>query len=408
MKQGSKYLKVITVVLAVMVVSYILYNVAHSMRSGVATAQAVLFSASDSLDTEGLVIRQEEVLSAEYNLVLPMREEGEKVAAGSTVALSLRSLQARDRQDRILQIREDLQQLELALSYQSQLADNAAVTAKIDEATAVFASQVADGRLDSAEAVGQSLKSLILRRELGTDDTAALEAQIESLEQELQDLQDENVGEAKPVVAATSGYYSQTVDGYEAILTPEYANNMSIAEFGQIWDGKNDPEVPKLSAGRLIASPEWYYATLVPVKRLEKLSLGDTLTVVLKGESNRELEMTVVRLEKTGEEQGLLVLRCSRSLAAVSDLRRTEALVVFRSYSGVRVPKEAVCYDEEADTAGVYILENGRAIWKSVTLLFDVGDAYIAELDQTSTKNLWPGDLILPRTENLFDGKVVE
>lgn len=408
MKQGSKYLKAITVVLAVMVVSYILYNVAHSMRSGVATAQAVLFSASDSLDTEGLVIRQEEVLSAEYNLVLPMREEGEKVAAGSTVALSLRSLQARDRQDRILQIREDLQQLELALSYQSQLADNAAVTAKIDEATAVFASQVADGRLDSAEAVGQSLKSLILRRELGTDDTAALEAQIESLEQELQDLQDENVGEAKPVVAETSGYYSQTVDGYEAILTPEYANNMSIAEFGQIWDGKNAPEVPKLSAGRLIASPEWYYATLIPVKRLEKLSLGDTLTVVLKGESNRELEMTVVRVEKTGEEQGLLVLRCSRSLAAVSDLRRTEALVVFRSYSGVRVPKEAVCYDEEADTAGVYILENGRAIWKSVTLLFDVGDAYIAELDQTSTKNLWPGDLILPRTENLFDGKVVE
>lgn len=408
MKQGSKYLKVITVVLAVMVVSYILYNVAHSMRSGVATAQAVLFSASDSLDTEGLVIRQEEVLSAEYNLVLPMREEGEKVAAGSTVALSLRSLQARDRQDRILQIREDLQQLELALSYQSQLADNAAVTAKIDEATAVFVSQVADGRLDSAEAVGQSLKSLILRRELGTDDTAALEAQIEGLEQELQDLQDENVGEAKPVVAATSGYYSQTVDGYEAILTPEYASNMSIAEFGQIWDGKNDPEVPKLSAGRLIASPEWYYATLVPVKRLEKLSLGDTLTVVLKGESNRELEMTVVRLEKTGEEQGLLVLRCSRSLAAVSDLRRTEALVVFRSYSGVRVPKEAVCYDEEADTAGVYILENGRAIWKSVSLIFDVGDAYIAELDQTSTKNLWPGDLILPRTENLFDGKVVE
>ena len=42
MKQGKQFMKAIMLVLALMVASYILYNVVRSASSGVPTAQAVL------------------------------------------------------------------------------------------------------------------------------------------------------------------------------------------------------------------------------------------------------------------------------------------------------------------------------------------------------------------------------
>ena len=56
----------------------------------------------------------------------------------------------------------------------------------------------------------------------------------------------------------------------------------------------------------------------------------------------------------------------------------------------------------------VYVLEGAKAVWKDIQLIYDNGEMYIAALDQSSTGNLWPGDLILLDTQELFDGKLVK
>ena len=66
-----------------------------------------------------------------------------------------------------------------------------------------------------------------------------------------------------------------------------------------------------------------------------------------------------------------------------------------------------MCYSEESGSAGVYVLVGTKAVWKDIQLLYDSGDTYIAALDQSSTTNLWPEDLILLDTQGLFDGKLV-
>ncbi|MFR0733089.1 MAG: hypothetical protein ACLSHU_01750 [Oscillospiraceae bacterium] len=103
MKQGKQFMKAIMLVLALMVASYILYNVVRSASSGVPTAQAVLYAASDGVSVEGFVVRQETVIPAAYDLVLPTKGEGEKVACGEEVAVTLRSAAAQERQEEINQ-----------------------------------------------------------------------------------------------------------------------------------------------------------------------------------------------------------------------------------------------------------------------------------------------------------------
>ena len=90
----------------------------------------------------------------------------------------------------------------------------------------------------------------------------------------------------------------------------------------------------------------------------------------------------------------------------VTLLRQQSADVVFNSYQGLRVPKDAVRVEDGGQT-GVYVLEGATARWKPITILHDNGESYVVELDKTSTANLWPGDEVIIHAKNLYDGKVV-
>ena len=405
MKQGKQFMKAIMLVLALMVASYILYNVVRSASSGVPTAQAVLYAASDGVSVEGCVVRQETVIPAAYDLVLPTKGEGEKVACGEEVAVTLRSAAAQERQEEINQTEKELEQLRLALAYQSQLTDNEDVAQRIASSAASLAGQVAQRRLDAARTAGQELRSLILRQSVGASDTGAMEDQISQLQQQLDSLEASAASDTKSIAAQSAGYYSAVADGYETRLTPQILESMSVSDFQGLWEEAVD--APAQNAGRLIASAQWYYACAVESRYLEDLEVGDSLQVSLGGEVDLELNMTVTRVNRE-EEMGLLVLSSQDHLASVSALRRLNADVIFHSYSGLRVPREAVCYSEETGSAGVYVLEGAKAVWKDIQLLYDNGDTYIAALDQSSTSNLWPEDLILLDTQELFDGKLVK
>ncbi|OLA30087.1 MAG: hypothetical protein BHW33_05130 [Firmicutes bacterium CAG:137_57_8] len=329
MKQGKQFMKAIMLVLALMVASYILYNVVRSASSGVPTAQAVLYAASDGVSVEGFVVRQETVIPAAYDLVLPTKGEGEKVACGEEVAVTLRSAAAQERQEEINQTEKELEQLRLALAYQSQLTDNEDVAQRIASSAASLAGQVAQRRLDAARTAGQELRSLILRQSVGASDTGAMEDQISQLQQQLDSLEASAASDTKSIAAQSAGYYSAVADGYETRLTPQILESMSVSDFQGLWEEAVD--APAQNAGRLIASAQWYYACAVESRYLEDLEVGDSLQVSLGGEVDLELNMTVTRVNRE-EEMGLLVLSSQDHLASVSALRRLNADVTCGSH----------------------------------------------------------------------------
>lgn len=408
MKQGNKYLKLIITILTIMVSSYIVYNILSAASSGVRTTQAVVYATSEGVSTEGFVVRQEAVIDAPYAMMIPTREEGEKVAAGAQVAISTASNAAWERQEKIQQLQENLAQLKLAVSYQGKLTSSSQIDAQISETSTVYAALLGRGQFAAAAETGRNLKSLVLNQAAGGSSTAALQSEIQRLETELGTMQAGAATDTAIVTVKKPGYYSSKADGFETLLTPDVLKAIDPSAFQALWEKRNSTSAPVNAAGRLIDSNQWYYATLVERRYLEDIHTGDTLTVHLAGDSTAPLKMSVVRVDRSGEETGLLVLTSPNRLFDVANLRTIKADVVFRSYEGLRIPKEAVCYDEESNTAGVYVLVSGKAVWKDVQLIYDTGDNYIAALDQSTTQNLWPEDRILLDTENLFDGKVVE
>ena len=100
------------------------------------------------------------------------------------------------------------------------------------------------------------------------------------------------------------------------------------------------------------------------------------------------------------------MLSCDEFTSDITALRQQSVNLIFNSYAGLRVPKEAVrMVDGET---GVYVLEGSSQKWKPITILGDTGDHYIVENDRSDTDHLWPGDEIIVSGTDLEDGKVVK
>ena len=85
-KQGDLYLKIISIVLAAVVLAYVLFSVLFSSGSSYALTAAVRCEVGDGQTVSGFVVRSEKLLTAEESIVICELSEGERVGAGQSVA----------------------------------------------------------------------------------------------------------------------------------------------------------------------------------------------------------------------------------------------------------------------------------------------------------------------------------
>lgn len=402
MKQGKIYTKVILWIFLGAVVCYFGYYIFSAIYAPLTTAAAIEYEAGSGSYTTGFVVRDESVVQTSYGITTVVVSEGERVSKGQTLATGYRNSGAQDRQSQITALENQLEQLQSAASYSADASGQAVLDSEIESQLIRMNQYIARRDMNSAADRSASLKGLILRRMSSDADNNAMNARISDLKTQLEDLKSQATGDTMVVTAQASGYFSGTVDGYEDVLTMDALQTMTAAQFQNLQPGS----VPENALGKLISGSTWYYVTVVPTAQLQDVEIGDDIPVSFASDFYDDLTMTVYRMGEDEHGSRLLVLSCDRYMQDATLLRQQSADVVFSSFKGLRVPKEAVRVNE-AGEAGVYILEGSQAAWKHINILHDNGESYVVELDKSSTDNLWPGDEIIVGAKNLYDGKVV-
>ena len=402
MKQGKIYNKITMAALLLCVLAYLAYAVISALGQPLTTILAVEYEAGEGSTVTGYVVREERVLTSPYDITVLQRQEGEKVGSGQTVAVGYLTAGAQERQAQIADLTAQLEQLRYASSYEPNPESAAALDEDILHLLTQCARHTARRDLNAVREESAELKGLVLCRTADESDLAAIQSQITTLQAQLNQLTTAAGSDTREITAPTSGYFSGTVDGFETLLTPERLSSLTVAELESLSAAGTAAK----ACGRLITSPTWYFAAAVPSEYLEETEVGDEVSVSFAQDLYTAITMTVSRIGEDEDGQRLLVLKSSEYIQDVTLLRRQSASVVFRTYQGVRVPKEALRIDEEGQW-GVYVVESARAVWKPVNILYDNGESYVVELDKTSTSNLWPGDEIILNAKNLYDGKVV-
>ena len=400
-RQGQKYTKIVLWIFLLAVVCYFGYYVFSALYAPLTTAMAISYEAGSGCYTTGFVVREETVVRSRNNIATPAVGEGERVAYEQTVATGYLSDDAQTNQTDIERTEHQLEQLKYAHTYSTSVADQAKLDGEIQSRLTDLARSLARRDMNGVSDRTAPLKGLVMRRMSSGEEEDTMASQIAILEQKLNQLKAGTEANTTLVPAPAAGYFSGTVDGYERVLTVDQLDQLTVSRFQNLTPTEPGPE----EIGKIITSDTWYYVTTVPENYVQNIHPGDMLPVNFSSEFYSGLTMEVVRVSEPDQGACVLILSCSKYLQQVTMLREQSADVIFSSYAGLRVPKEAIRVLE--GQPGVFIVEGSAAAWKTVEILYDTGESYVVKLDKSSTDNLWPGDEIIVGARDLYDGKVV-
>ena len=404
------------------VLTYFGFQTYRYFEDPLSTTVTYAYEVEEAVETAGTVVRTEQVLEDESSTLLRLRRsEGERVSVGGTVALVYADQSSVDRQAEIDSLTAQLEQLRFARESTLGAEVSARLDSQIFQNLVSYRSAVAAGRLDQAEDRGQTLRTLVLKRDYTPADMETLDAQIAQAEDRLRQLSAQATGAVRRITATASGLYSAVVDGYETVLTPASLEGITPSALAAVQvDG-----AVRSSVGKLILGDVWYYAapmTASEAAALEKRqSEGESLTLRFSKGVERDLP---VRLASVGPEESgrvVAVFQGQTYLQSLTLLRRQNAQVISGAVEGQRIPKDALRMVERTETGedgterttavtGVYCVVGAEARFKPVEVLY-TGDNFLlvrSAPDLTAEKlRLRSGDEVIVQARDLFDGKVV-
>lgn len=420
MKQGKPLITfVMFAILAVLCVYFGVY-VYQALNEPYRTTLVYPYTADDSVEADGLLVRQESVFPAQSGIVELTRSEGERVGVGQEVALVYQNTQAQADQAQIQALSQEIELLEYAMSLGGTLTSAARLDEDILQDLVELRASAALGDFGDLEDQVRAVKSDVLRRGYTYEEgvTAGdLTARLQELRGERSAVVQRSAAATTRVTAGQSGYFSSLVDGYESALTPNTVLQLTPSALQSLLD--SPPAQGGSSTGKLILSDRWYFAANLPAEAAQRLSPGETALLRFQGDFTQDVDMTVVQVGEPEGEQCTVVFSSDRYLSRTTLLRRQTAQLIFESWSGLRIPKtalrlvEATVTDEETGQEsvetrlGVYALVNKRTEFKEVEVLTEGSDYYVVTPADTGRRALRAGDEVITQATGLEDGQLL-
>ncbi len=401
--------KIISAMLIVALSFYFGLQVYRYLTSAQRTVAAYAYTADESIAVSGYVVRDEHRIECSETLLELHYAEGERVSLNSTLATIYQSQEALERSQELETKNEQLKQLEYAKNAAN---DAGAVQLLDDDIKADIYSlhnSLNSNSFSSANEYASELKTSVLRRSFTYNGTGDLDERIASLEKEIRSLSSSVSGESKRITAPFSGIYSAVLDGYEDVLTPESVDTLTPSQIQSLKASKSESTV-----GKMIAGNRWYFVTTVTQEQAKTLSVGQEIALRFAEGVSSDLPMKIQRIGAAENGKCALVAYSDRFLSNVTLIRETQAELIVRDYTGLRIPKNALRLSD--GKAGVYCQVGLVAYYKPVKVLFQNDDYIIVkpgEIEATAQSRIElytirAGDEVIISSEELYDGKVLE
>lgn len=402
MKSSSPAFKILSVVVLAAVVLYFGVQIYQYLASPFSTTLTYEASSDDSISVTGWVIRDEETFHADAATLTHPLEEGERVGANQTFAVTYDNSRALDTVNRIEDLELQLQQLEFALT---SILDNDAAL-KLDSSITggilALRQDLSGGDYSAVASDVSALKASVLKSSHSYSSVEEISAEIESVQGQISRLRGELVG-SHAIAAPKPGIFSAVCDGYETVLTTAGLDELTPSALQHLSPVKTDG-----NAGKLIYGDDWYFAAAMDAQRASELRRGQSMVLRMAKGMSQDVTVQVRSISEPENGQAVVVLQCSSYLPQTTLLRQQAAELILQTHHGLRVPINALRMDEKGVT-GVYCVVGVSAKFKPVQILYR-GDTYmlVRPADDTSGTNvLRSGDEIIITANQLENGLVV-
>lgn len=370
------------------------------------TQTAGAFTMVDSIQTAGVVVRQETVIPQEIAGVVSYTvEDVRRVSYGTEVARIFDTAYAAQCFDDARQLAQTIDSLKQAQADGANAGTDVNLILKqvsddLYDHIAVLQSGKYAGLKEVRSALVFSLNKLGVA--VGREDN--YDALLAQLQASYDALAAQGVAAAS-VPAPRTGYFFYDVDGFEG-LTVEEVSALTPQQLDAL--ANTHTKDSGTAVGKMVTSYRWYYVTAVDATAAARFTVGRKVTLAFSDAGVTDVAAVVESVSEPDADGRVTVTLCSEQMDEhFSGLRFENVEVQFSSYTGIRISRNAMHINGEGEH-GVYIKFGSMVLFRRITPIFETEAYFLVPVEPDGESNqVKLYDEIIVEGTDLFDGKLL-
>ena len=411
---------------AVLLLIYVGYQIYLSQYTGLTTETAMYSTVSDSIDTTGFIIRNEELIRTNYNGVLNYTlDDGEKTAAGGIIAEVFGSEDDAAAKNRIARIDDELARLTVLENPAEVTSSNPKlIGSQISKKITALLSDMKSGSFSQLTDEKNDLQLLLSQKQIitGAESSDDYAAHMEALRSERAELDLSASGSTGLITAPASGYFIRSIDGYENAVAIEDITELTVSDVRALEEGESGSTEDAKVLGKIAKDIDWYIACVVSENDLIRLDRTVNVTLEMPFASSEQIPAEIVEINRDSETgEGALILKCTYMNSELAAARKEPLRIIISSYSGVLVNEKAIHFCDvtayetdnngnEVETVyenvkGVFVKYGSRIRFVQVFSDATVNGYAVCKISLSASER---EQLVTSKTIQLYDEVVVE
>ncbi len=406
MKRKIPWFQITSVVLSIIVISYIVYNAFAYSYSPIDTQRLTEETTiEETIDFKGFALRDEKIIDTSASgTVIPLAHDGKRVANGDDIAVVCQNDDQAAAYTKLESLKHELERYKNINDpdgTQELSADK--LNTKISDAYDDIMDAVTTGAYDELPDTLTAYADKCATKQILTDGSIDLSAKLTSLENEIAALTAQNINYSS-VKAPKSGYYINTIDGYESALSYKDALSLTSQQIESALNAE-PAAVSGNSLGKIVESYKWYIVGETENQNSSYFKNGAKITVNFPKEGVNHVTMLVEKADTQGDKM-TVVLSCSLMDETFANMRTEDMQIVTKSHTGYRVPSNVIRFDEDNNT-GIYVLRGKIITFIPVEIIYTEDDFAIISSSSSNGKSVRLYDEVIIKGKDLEDGKVI-
>ena len=314
--------------IAVLLLVYVGYQIYLSQYTGLKTETATYSTVSETIDTTGFIIRDEEIVDTNYNGVLNYTvDDGEKVAAGGVLAETYPTEEDAAAQNRIARIDDELERLAvLETPEESETSSNPkTIGSQVNEKVTSLLTELKSGSMENVTDERNDLQLLLSQRQIvtGQETSSDYTERVSQLQDERLSLSQSASMSTGTVESPTAGYFIRTVDGYENAVSLDEVTSLTASDVKALEEGEPDGSTTGDSIGKISKDFNWYIACVLTENDLVRLDRTTEVTVEMPFVTVEQIPAEVVKINRDSETgEAAVILKCAYMNSELASARK--------------------------------------------------------------------------------------
>lgn len=397
-----------TKILVVILSIFALLNVANQVYKTVYNPYryetVITYTTKDSVPFKGLFVRQENVMAYpdSQGVVTYKYENGTKVAKNSYIIGFFGNSDDAKRQVEIdaLNARiEDLKASQSADAISNSKLDT--VNIALDNKSAQFVNDLAEHNYSQASSTKSDLINFLNRMSIIKGKSENFNELIDTLTTKVNTLQAQMTSAPTYVPTDRSGYFISDCDGYE-YLNFDNISTLTASQVDEIISGGAKQENPD-AVGKILDNYYFKIAGVFDYNDVATLLPGEKVNLQI--ELNRtEIRASIDSVNADENGKAVVVMTCDNVTDDYFQYRTSDIQLVKASYSGIRVPRNAVRFS--GNERGVFIKSGTVIRFKRIDVIYENDEFVICDPD-SEINELAVYDEIVTKGNDLYDNKSI-